>query len=113
LFIGAKYELYDSDIDDGYGEDGDTAANLYAAYTFGKNTVKAMIADVDHYGETVFHTGVDHQYNDDLKFFVEYYSEQETAAITTKRGGLEETCYACDGGYVVLAGLRYDFSISN
>ena len=109
LYIGAKYEQHDSDIASGYGADGDTAMNLYAGYTLGKNTLKAMIADVDNYGEQVIHLGLDHQYRDDLKFFVEYYSEQETAAITTEQGGLAETCWACDGGYVIAAGLRYDF----
>lgn len=110
LFIGAKYEEHDSDIDTGYGADGDAAMNLYAGYTLGKNTVKAMLADVDNYGENIVHLGLDHQYREDLKFFLEYYNEQKTAAITTKRGGAAETCWACDGGYVIAAGLRYDFS---
>jgi hypothetical protein len=109
LFIGAKYEEQDSDIDSGYGADGDAAMNLYAGYTVGKNTFKAMIADVDNYGEQIIHLGFDHQYRDDLKFFAEYYSEEETAAITTKYGGAAETCFACDGGYVIAAGLRFDF----
>jgi hypothetical protein len=68
-----------------------------------------MIADVDNYGEQIIHLGFDHQYRDDLKFFAEYYSEEETAAITTKYGGAAETCFACDGGYVITAGLRFDF----
>jgi len=110
LFIGAKYEEHDSDIDAGYGADGDAAMNLYAGYTLGKNTFKATIADVDNYGENIFQLGLDHQYREDLKFFVEYYSEQETAAITTRRGGADDTCWDCDGGYVIAAGLRYDFS---
>jgi predicted porin len=109
LFISAKYEQHDSDIDSGYGADGDAAMNLYAGYTVGKNTFKAMFADVDNYGENIVHLGLDHQYREDLKFFVEYYSEQDTAAITTKRGGKADTCWACDGGHVVAAGLRYDF----
>lgn len=110
LSFGAKYEQHDSDLDSGYGADGDTAMNLYAGYTIGKTTLKGMIADVDAYGEQIIHLGLDHQYNDDLKLFVEYYSEQETAAITTRRGGAVETCWACDGGYVIAAGLRYDFT---
>jgi predicted porin len=109
LYIGAKYEQQDSDIDTGYGADGDAAMNLYAGYTLGKNTFKAMLADVDNYGEQVIHLGIDHQYSKSLKFFAEYYSEEETAAITTKRGGAAETCWACDGGSVVTAGLRWDF----
>jgi len=109
LFFGAKYEQHDSDLDSGYGADGDTAMNLLAAYTVGKNTFRGMIADVEGYGEQIIHLGLDHQYSDDLKFFVEYYSEEETAAITTKYGGAAETCWACDGGAVIAAGLRYDF----
>ena len=109
LFIGAKYEQHDSDIDTGYGADGDHAMNLYAGYSMGKNTYKIMVADVDHYGETIIHLGWDHQYQEDLKFFIEYYSEDETAAITEEHGGMNETCWSCDGGQVIAAGLRFDF----
>lgn len=108
LYIGAKYEEHDSDISGGYGADGDSAANLYAGYTLGKNTFKGMVAEVDNYGETVFHLGVDHQYNDDLKFFVEYYREQDAAAIVKRRDG--GFCGACEGGDALMVGLRYDFA---
>ena len=111
LFLGAKYEMHDSDLDSGYGADGDVAMNLYIGYTLGKNTFKAMVADVDQYGEQIFHLGIDHQYRDDLKFFIEYYSEEESAAITTEYGGAAETCWDCSGGYVVAAGVRYDFAL--
>ncbi|MEJ2315441.1 MAG: porin [Gammaproteobacteria bacterium] len=110
IYIGAKIETFDSDITSGYGADGDIAANLYGGYTMGKHTFKGMIAQVDNYGETIAHVGYDFQYNKDLKFFAEYYFEETTAAITTKRGGFAETCYACDGGNVFTVGLRYDFS---
>jgi predicted porin len=110
LSIGAKYEVHDSKIDNGYGADGDTAVNLYAGYSQGKNTYKIMLANVDNYGEGILHLGWDHQYRDDLKFFVEFYREEETAAITEKYGGLDETCWSCSGGHVIAAGLRYDFS---
>jgi predicted porin len=110
LYIGAKYEQHKSDIDTGYGADGDHAMNLYAGYTIGKNTLKAMVADVEHYGETIIQLGWDYQYQEDLKFFVEYYSEEETAAITEEHGGMNETCWRCDGGRVIAAGLRFDFS---
>lgn len=109
LYIGAKYEVHDSKLDSGYGADGDTAVNLYAGYTLGKETFKAMLANVDNYGETILHLGWDHQYNRDLKVFVEYYREQETAAITTRLGGAADTCWSCDGGHVFAAGLRFDF----
>lgn len=109
LYIGAKFEQHDSDIDSGYGADGDHAMNIYAGYTQGKNTYKAMLADVEQYGETIIHLGWDHQYREDLKFFVEYYSEDETAAIAEEHGGVSETCWSCDGGQVIAAGLRFDF----
>lgn len=110
LYVGAKYEMHDSDINSGYGADGDVAKNIYAGYTLGKNTYKVMLADVDNYGENILHLGWDHQYRDDLKFFVEYYNEEQTAAITEKYGGINETCWSCDGGYVVATGLRFDFA---
>ena len=110
LYIGAKYEQHDSKIDSGYGADGDTAVNLYAGYTLGKNTFKAMLANVDNYGGSILHLGWDHHYRKDLKVFVEFYREQETAAITTEHGGLDETCWSCSGGHVVAVGLRYDFN---
>jgi len=109
LYIGAKHEQHDSKIDSGYGANGDTAVNLYAGYTVGNNTYKIMLANMDNYGEGILHLGWDHQYRDDLKFFVEFYREQETAAITEEQGGLNETCWSCSGGHVVAAGLRYDF----
>lgn len=110
LYVGAKYEVQASDIDvDVYGADGDTAMNLYAGYTLGKHTFKGMVADVDNYGELIVHLGYDFQFNDDLKFFAEYYNEEETAAITSEWDGMNETCWACDGGQVFALGLRYDF----
>jgi predicted porin len=109
LYLAAKIERHDSDIESGYGADGDTATNLFAAYTLGKNTFRAAVANVEGFGENVVHVGWDHQYQDDLKFFVEYYSEEETAAITAEYGDASETCWSCDGGQVIVAGLRYDF----
>ena len=108
LFVGAKYEEHDSDVSVGYGADGDTAANLYAGYTIGKTTLKAMVANVDNYGDDILHLGVDHQYNEDLKFFVEYYREDEAAAIVKRRDG--GFCEDCQGGDALMVGLRYDFA---
>ncbi len=110
LYIGAKLEQHSSNIDSGYGADGDLAVNLYAGYTLGKHTYKAMLANVENYGEDILHLGWDYRYREDLKFFLEYYSEETTAAITQEHGGLIETCWSCDGGQVIAAGLRYDFS---
>jgi len=109
LYIGAKYEVHKSDVRDAYGADGDTAVNLYAGYTRGRNTFKAMVANVERYGEDVVHLGVDHQFNDRLMFFAEYYYEEETAAITDERAGAETFIDAASGGQVWLAGVRFDF----
>ncbi|SEP96453.1 Outer membrane protein (porin) [Ectothiorhodospira magna] len=111
LYLGAKVERFYSDIDDdaAYGNDGDMAMNVYAGYTLGKNTFKLMVAEVDNYGETIVHVGMDHQFNPALKLFAEYYYEQETAAITQKRGGMNETAWAASGGEVFAVGMRFDF----
>lgn len=109
LYIGAKYEVHDSKLSSGYGADGDRAINLYLGYTLGKNSFKLMLAQVEGYGEDILHLGIDHQLDDRLKLFAEYYYEEETAAITEKRGGLAETAWNASGGQVFATGLRYDF----
>ncbi|MFN4263682.1 MAG: porin [Thioalkalivibrionaceae bacterium] len=109
LYIGAKIERFDSNLDSGFGADGDTAANLFASYSVGPHTFKGMVADVPSYGETVFHLGYDFQFRDDLKFFVEYYDEEDTAAITTRRGGAADTNFAAQGGRALAVGARFDF----
>lgn len=109
LYIGAKYERHDSRASSGYGADGDRAINLYAGYSLGKNTYKLMLANVEGYGEDIVHLGLDHQYNDRLKLFAEYYHEEDTAAVTEERGGLRETAWNASGGRVFAMGLRYDF----
>lgn len=110
LYIGAKYETFSSDLNSGYGGDGDAAANIYAGYTYGAHTFKVMLANVDNYGDQILHLGTDYLINNDLKLFIEYYREEETAAITTQHGGAAETCWSCSGGKVIAAGLRYDFA---
>ncbi|MFU8818561.1 MAG: porin [Desulfurivibrio sp.] len=110
FYVGAKLEIHDSDIAGGYGADGDSAINLLVAYTLGQNTLKAMLAEVDRYGEEVVHLGVDHQFNDSLLFFAEYYWERESAAITAKRDSGEGTWGSnFSGGQVFLVGARFDF----
>jgi predicted porin len=109
LHIGAKAEMHSSHIRNAYGADGDRAINLYAGYTVGRNTFKIMVANVDRYGEGIVHLGVDHRLSDRRLLFAEYYYEQETAAITEKRGGLNETAWEAGGGQVLLGGMRFDF----
>ncbi len=111
LYLAAKYETFDTGNKSpgGFARDGNEAINLFASYTAGKNTVKAMLAKVDNYGEDIIHLGIDHQYSERLKVFVEYYYEQETAAITDERGGLADFDGSIRGGKAFMTGLRYDF----
>ncbi len=111
LYLAAKYETFDTGTKaaGSFARDGNEAINLFASYTIGKNTIKAMLAKVHNYGEKIIHLGVDHQYSDRLKFFAEYYHEQETAAITDERGGLADFDGSIRGGRAFLTGLRYDF----
>ncbi len=112
-YIAAKYEELD-----GGANDGQSAKNLLVQYAVDdKNTVRAMIADVNawSYGDNVFHLGWDHQYNDDLKVFMEYYHEESTAAISDARkssffGSTGFQAPATSGGGAFTVGVRYDFS---
>jgi predicted porin len=110
-YIGAKVEHFISDKDSGYGEDGSIAANILAQYTQGSNVYRAMLAQVDNYGETVFHLGWDHHYTDSLRIFTEYYYEQEQAAISPERDSTKINWIDSHGGSAFLIGARYDFSI--
>ena len=111
-YFGAKYEYVDSD--NGYGttvpiyEDGNQAISLFTSYTFGKNTAKLLLANVDNYGETVVHTGIDHQFSKKLKLFAEIYYEEETAATTTRHGGMNDIDWTGSGGTVYMVGFHYD-----
>ena len=110
-YFGAKAEYYSSDIDDSsaYGNDGDTAVNLFLSYTLGQHTFKGMLASVDNYGGDVLHLGYDFQYTPSLKLFAELYHEEETAAITAKRAGSDVFPASARGGEVFAVGARYDF----
>ncbi|WP_018936365.1 porin [Thioalkalivibrio sp. ALJ24] len=121
LSLSAKVEYYDSDIDDGYGEDGDIAANVYAAYDWGQHTFKGMVANVDNYGEDVFHLGYDFHFNDALMFFAEYYYEEEgTGAIPVERardtggdpvgfGPVDDDEDPTGSNNVFMVGMHYSF----
>lgn len=113
-YVAAKYEQLDYNVPSVY--DGDSASNLLVQYAIDdKNTVRGMVAEVGwDYGDTVLHLGWDHQYNKDLKFFVEYYQEETTAAIGDKRksttlGSASFNAPADSGGRVLTTGVRYDF----
>jgi hypothetical protein len=69
-----------------------------------------MIADVEGYGGTVFHIGLDHDFNDRLTLFAEYYSEDEGAAIPTLKARDAKPLDAFgEGGDVFAVGARYSF----
>ena len=76
----------------------------------GSRLLKLMLADVESYGEAVIHAGIDHQYNDNLTLFAEFYQEQETAALTCKQCGLDGFDAAAGGGKVIAVGFRYNLS---
>src|SRR5690606_37626438 len=92
-----------------FASDGNRAVNLFASYAAGQNTFKLMLANVERYGGNVLHLGFDHQYSKAFKIFAEFYREDETAAITIKRGGLSDYDGRIEGGRVFLVGGRYDF----
>lgn len=115
-YLAAKYEQLDYDSSNVW--DG-SAKNLLVQYAMdNKNTVRGMIADVDAwggYGDAVLHLGWDHQYNDQLKIFVEYYQEESTAAISNRKmssslGSPGFNQPADDGGQVFTVGIHYHFS---
>lgn len=110
-YVGGKLERFVSDKSTGYGEDGSIAANLLLQYTQGDNTYRAMLAQVDNYGETVFHAGWDHQYTSDFRIFADYYYEEEQAAISAERKSAKLDYVNSSGGSALAVGIRYDFSI--
>ena len=112
-YLATKYERFSSDISgNGWATDGTRAINALVQYTQGKHTIRAMVADVDNYGETIFHAGWDYLYQQNLKFFVEYYHEENTAAIAdsgqTTSGGINSDL-ADSGGQALALGIRFDF----
>lgn len=111
LYVAAKYEVFDTGNRalGSFSSDGNRAVNLFASYAAGSNTFKLMLANVERYGGKVLHLGFDHQYNKALKIFAEFYREDETAAVTVKRGGLSDYDGRIEGGRVFLVGARYDF----
>lgn len=107
--LAAKFEITDNDDPNSFYGHAARAFNLYGDYTRGKNTWKLMLADVEAYGETVIHAGLDHRYSEALTLFAEYYQEQETAALTGKQEGLAGFDAAISGGRMFAVGFRYSF----
>ena len=112
-YIASKYERFNSDIaGSGWAANGADAANIMLQYSRGKHTWLIMFADVDNFGENTFHMGWSYQYHEDIKLFIEFYQEQETAVIadslqTTYTGSNLDP--ADSGGKILLTGVRYDF----
>lgn len=112
-YFAIKYEEFSSDISGGgWAADGTRAVNGLAQWSRGKHSLRAMLADVDNYGERVFHAGWDYRYRDDVKFFAEYYREEQTAAIADSRrttSGGTNSAPSDSGGQALTVGVRYDF----
>ena len=115
LSLSAKVEYFDSDQDaDTFGDDGDIAANVYAAYDWGQHTFKGMVANVDNYGEDIFHLGYDFHANDALMFFAEYYYEEESTGAIPKERARDTGTGAVEGpgdgsNNVFMVGMHYSF----
>ncbi len=112
-YIAATYEQFDSDLaGDGWAADGTDTVSTLVQYTKGNNVYRVLMANVDNYGEFVFHAGWDIHVKDNTTLFFEYYQEQETAAISDAK---KTTSFAQNydpadsGGRSLVAGIRYDF----
>ncbi|MEJ2425728.1 MAG: hypothetical protein P8101_14950 [Candidatus Thiodiazotropha sp.] len=110
LFIGIKTEVFDTDNSGGYGGDGDRSTAAFVSYDYGKQTFKAMLADTDNYGEVSYTLGWDYRYSDIVKFFAEYYADEETSAITAERAGSEVFDTDASGGSALAAGVSLNFA---
>ncbi|HET8808047.1 MAG TPA: porin [Methylophaga sp.] len=108
--LALKYEVTDTDNPNSFFGDGAEAVNIYASYRHGDNVFKLMTANVESYGEAIIHAGIDHHFNDELTLFAEFYQEQETAALTCKKCGLDGFNAAASGGKVIAVGFRYSLS---
>ncbi|PCH64504.1 MAG: porin [Gammaproteobacteria bacterium] len=112
-YLAATYEQFDSDISGhGWAADGTDAINAFAQYTIGNDELRILLANVDNYGEFVFHAGWELHYNDNTSLFVEYYQEQETAVISDAKqttSSARNFDPADSGGRSLLIGIRYDF----
>ncbi|WP_019592287.1 porin [Thioalkalivibrio sp. ALRh] len=113
--MGAKVEYIESDQDAGaFGDDGDVAANIYAAHAVGQHIFHGTYANVDNYGGDVFHLGYAFNWMDGLSLFAEYYYEEEaTGAVPASRArdtGRAGADFPEDGSNnVFMVGMHYSF----
>lgn len=114
-YVGAKYETVDSDVSTrgSFNEDGSEMYNVLVGYTTGKHTYQATVGQADGFGEQIFHAGWRYQLNAKTRLFLEYYQEEETAAIADERkstlSGEGDFIGAASGGKAATVGVRYDF----
>ena len=113
-YVGAKYETVSSDKNtSGFNEDGSAMYNVLVGYTSGLHLYQATVAQADGFGESIFHAGWRYQFHPKTRVFVEYYSEEETAAIAPERKSTLGTDAAfvgsASGGQAITVGIRYDF----
>ncbi|MEH6358491.1 MAG: porin [Pseudomonadales bacterium] len=113
-YFGGKYEIADSDVGAGtFNEDGSVSWNALASYTSGLFTYTGMYGQTDNFGEQYTHLAARYQWRPDTRFFVEYYYEEETAALAPERkgslAGTGDFIGAASGGDAITVGLRYDF----
>lgn len=114
-YFATKYETIASDNQTSgtFAEDGSVFYNVFASYTAGDHTYSTMLAQADGFGENIFHAGWSYQYTPQTRFFVEYYSEEETALIAPEREASLANdgnfISAASGGQVLTAGIRFDF----
>jgi len=111
-YVAGQYQKISSDAPttNAWNSDNNELISVMVQYAIDdKNTIRGKIANVENYGEDMYHIGWDHQYNNDLKVFAEYYSEETTNAINTSKNPNNWT-YANNGGQALTVGVRYDFS---
>lgn len=113
IFLGITTEVFDSDVQGGFGNDGDQSTAAFASYDVGKHTFKGMLADTDNFGEMIYTLGWDYRYSETVKFYAEYYFEQETVTLTRARAGSEVFDSSISGGSALAIGVALYFEWRN
>ncbi len=103
-------EVFDTENSGGYGGDGDRSTAAFVSYDYGKQTSRAMLADTDNYGGVSYTPGWDYHHSDTVKFFVAFYAEEETSAITAELACSEVFDTGASGGRAVAAGVSLNFA---
>ncbi|MBZ0248864.1 MAG: porin [Burkholderiales bacterium] len=109
LHVAAKYEVTSARDPRAFFGNGARTANVFASWTSGPDTLKAMAARVENFGGTIVHLGWERRLGRSAAAFAEYYREGETAAIAPRREGLRGFDASLGGGWALAAGVRVDF----